>query len=279
MTNEVDYSSVVDESKSMAHLIDFFCYCGAPLNRDPSNPLLILVNHGYVVGFSPKNLQPAWSAYRVGEAMAEGGEEPIETWYARPHSYYDDPRLPRQCQIGTGSFRQSNVEGTKTLLDVGHLTPNYAIARQFGPLAQMETFFMSNMSPQSRNLNQGYWRTMEQNIVDYYRERSGHIWVVSGPIFKPQKGVVKRQRGTLRIPIPSHYFLVGVGFVSKTKKAVAALKISQSADAHLLKYSQLTSIEEIENETKLRFFPRQRDSVHRKFISRTSNEELWELLQ
>ena len=273
-----DYSTVINASQSMAHLIDFFCYRGAPRNNDPNNPLLILVNHGYVVGFSPKTLQPAWSAYRVGETKTDVGVEPIESWYARPHSYYDDPRLPSKYQIGTGTFKKSSVEGTNKSLDVGHMTPNYAIAQQFGPLAQMETFFMSNMSPQSRNLNQGYWRLMEENIVDLYRKESDHIWIVAGPIFKPQLGSVKRRRGTLRIPIPSHYFLVAVGFDTKKRKEVVALRVSQDADRDIFKYSQLTSVATIEKETKLRFFSHQSDSVHRKFITKTDKNALWDKL-
>jgi endonuclease G len=271
-------STVIDASKPMAHLIDLFCYRGAPINNDRDNPLRILVNHGYVVGFSPKNLQPAWSAYRVGEATTGGNDEPIEAWYARPHSYYDDPRLPPEYRIGTGTFRKSSVDGTQMPLDVGHMTPNYAIAKQFGPLAQMETFFMSNMSPQSRNLNQGYWRLMEENIVDLYRKESEHIWIVAGPIFKPQLGVINRRRGTLQIPIPSHYFLVAVGFDSRKRKEVVAIKVSQGADRDIFRYSQLTSVESIERETKLRFFPQQSDSVHKKFITKTDKNALWDKL-
>jgi len=49
-------------------------------------------------------------------------------------------------------------------LHVGHMTPNEVINRQFGRLAQMETFLMSNMSPQYGSLNVGVWLKLEDAI-------------------------------------------------------------------------------------------------------------------
>ena len=44
------------------------------------------------------------------------------------------------------------------------MTPNEVINRQFGRLAQMETFLMSNMSPQYATLNLGVWSKLEKAI-------------------------------------------------------------------------------------------------------------------
>ncbi|MCP6390624.1 hypothetical protein NL487_27265, partial [Klebsiella pneumoniae] len=70
----------------MAHHLDLHLWRGAPQNLDPDRPVQILVNQGYVVGFSPKTLQPAWSAYCVAHAEAAVD-------YRRPLHYYTDVRL------------------------------------------------------------------------------------------------------------------------------------------------------------------------------------------
>jgi len=58
---------------------------------------------------------------------------------------------------GDKSFRRNG----EPKYDRGHMTPNNAIQQEWGRLAQMETFLMSNISPQLSTLNSGLWRSLE----------------------------------------------------------------------------------------------------------------------
>ena len=135
----VDHTNIHPSCESVRHLVDLHLWRGAPENKDATRPIQVLVNHGFVVGFCPDRLQPAWSGYRVAKA-----ERDVK--YERPLAYYDDMRLPEEHRIGRKTF--GKIGGIQ--LNVGHMTPNEVINRQYGRLAQMETFLMSNMSPPVR---------------------------------------------------------------------------------------------------------------------------------
>ena len=115
--------------------------------------MAILINHGYVTGYAPTRHQPVWAAYRVAGAKASVD-------YDRPHLYYADKRLPNSTRLDNSTYGRHNGHQ----YHVGHMAPNAAINTQFGRLAQMETFFMSNMSPQRGSLNTGVWAKLEDAI-------------------------------------------------------------------------------------------------------------------
>ncbi|QDU55537.1 DNA/RNA non-specific endonuclease [Aeoliella mucimassa] len=224
------------------------CICGAAQNLDAERPIQILVNQGYVVGFSPERLQPAWSAYRVAHADADVD-------YDRPLVYYDDMRLPEEHRIGRKTF--GKIGGIQ--LNVGHMSPNEVINRQFGRLAQLETFLMSNMSPQYASLNSGVWLKQEtaiRNIED--GPGKDHVWAIAGPVFDDQPSSINRGHGKY-LPVPTHYYYITVDphqypYDTPSRVIIDCFLIPQTAprDSNPLDYR--SSLNEIEGRTKLKFF-------------------------
>ena len=105
----MDHTTVHPSCANQAHRIDLHLWRGAPRNQDETRPITMLVNDGYIVGFSPARLQPAWSAYRV--ALAQDDVD-----YERPLTYYDDLRLDEAHRIGRRTF--DKIGGVP--LNVGH---------------------------------------------------------------------------------------------------------------------------------------------------------------
>ena len=245
-----DHSSVHPDSKHLAHLIDLFLFRGAPLNGDPDHPVQILVNHGYVAGYAPSRRQPLWSAYRVANA-----KDSVD--YDRPHVYYADERLAETSRLDNGTF------GTHLGVQyhVGHMAPNAAINTQFGRLAQMETFFMSNMSPQRGSLNTGVWAKLEnaiRDIEDLPGQRD-HVWAIVGPVFDVNPIVITRSDGH-QVPVPDAYFCITLDpfrypWNRPGNVAVAAFLIPQTAPSSDEPDDYLVDISEIETRTRLTFFP------------------------
>lgn len=99
-----DNSIIADACMPFAHHIDFFCFKGQPENLDQDNPVQVLVNQGYVVGFSSFRKQPLWAAYRVAAA-----ERDVD--YERPHLFYEDIRVPEEDRITTWTYQE--VDGQK----------------------------------------------------------------------------------------------------------------------------------------------------------------------
>lgn len=245
----MDNTIIHPKCENQAHLIDLHLWRGAPQNLDETRQVQILVNQGYVAGFCPDRLQPLWSAYRVAYATDD-------VKYDRPINYYDDLRLVEENRIGKNTF--GKIGGIK--LNVGHMTPNEVINRQFGRLAQMETFFMSNMSPQYGSLNQGVWLKLEdaiRNIEDEPGEKD-HVWVIVGPVFGEEPESISRGRGKY-LPVPESYFCVTIDpyrypFDTLSKAHIDCFIIPQKAPSSSSPADYKVSLEEVEEATRLKFF-------------------------
>lgn len=244
----MDYTSVHPMSANMAQLIDLHLWRGPPENTDPDHPVQILVNHGYIVGFCPTRLQPAWSAYRVAHATGTAD-------FKREIHYHDDLRLPEEQRVGRKTFGKLGNIG----IDVGHMTPNEVINRQFGRLAQLETFLMSNMSPQYGTLNKGVWLKLETGIREIQDEQDkDHVWAIVGPVFGDQPASLNRGSGKF-VPVPDAYFAVVVDPQTYPYDRISNAKIDcfmipQGAPPNSNPQDYPSSLPEIEAATRLKFF-------------------------
>ena len=244
-----DYSKVHPDSKNLAHLIDLFLFRGAPINNDAEHPVTILVNHGYVVGYAPSRRQPLWSAYRVAHASQAVG-------YDRPHLYYADERLAETTRLDNTTFGKHGG----VAYHVGHMVPNAVINVQFGRLAQMETFFMSNMCPQRDTLNTGVWLELEnaiRNIED--TEQRDHVWAVVGPVFGSAPDTIVRSDGK-EVPVPQSFYCITVDpfrypWDRPSNVNLACFIIPQDAPKDRSPIDYLVELDEIEAATKLSFMP------------------------
>ena len=244
----MDYTTIHPLCAGLAHRIDLHLWRGAPQNLDETHPVQILVNDGYVVGFCPARLQPAWSAYRVAHATRDVD-------YDRPLMYYDDLRLDENHRIGRKTF--GKIGGVQ--LQVGHMTPNEVINRQFGRLAQLETFLMSNMSPQYGSLNTGVWLKLEDAIREIKDEEGkDHVWAIVGPVFGDQPAMVDRGQGK-HVPVPDSYFCVIVDphtypYDTPSRVAIDCFIIPQTAPPNSSPDDYPATLEQVEEATNLKFF-------------------------
>lgn len=233
---QTDNTETAEASRHLEYLAPIFAYKGRPLNEDSNLKVTLLVNHGYMVGYSVDRKQPLWAAYRVSKAAKY-------TNYKRPPFFYSDLRLPDNARVAPDTFPG---------YDRGHMVPNYAINTQYGQLSQMETFLMSNICPQHADLNQVIWRKLEQRIVKKYAPAREHIWILAGPIFDDALGTVNG------VEIPSHFYMivVDVGGWPNYRSYIMAFKFPQRPGAgSQLNSDFLYSVDHIEEKTGLNFFP------------------------
>lgn len=266
----LDYSKIHENSKSLEHLLELFTIHGVPQNQHVDDTLLILINHGYVSGFSKKYNQPLWTAYQVSRSR-----EDVD--YERFPFFVDDARLEPENQIGTKTFGRG--------YDLGHLAPNATINRQYGKLAQMETFLMSNISPQKANLNRGVWYQLENEILNTYpyaNDDDGdkyHVWVIVGPVFGSDPKNLRRGKG-VKIAIPDAFYCILVrpfryDYGAPTNSNYKAFLFPQEIErSQPIDISFIKSINDIEEATGLNFFPDFSNRQERR-IEPTILNELW----
>ena len=114
--------------------------------------------------------QAEWSAYCLTD-------EHLVKNAGRSDDFRADPK------ISTGSATPDDYK--KTGYDRGHLSPAADFA--FDKTAMSETFYMTNMSPQTGSFNRGIWKDLE-STVRTWAKKFGRVYVVSGPILEKNAG-------------------------------------------------------------------------------------------
>lgn len=208
-------------------------FAGLPVKRgDKAAGDTALIDRGeFLVGWSPKLRHPEWCAYHVPpQAKFEAGKRP---------DFKKDSRA-KGCPKAN--------EYSRSGYDRGHMVPNYAIATRFGPKAQADTFYMSNISPQSPALNRGVWRNVEHRIADLWPARWGEVWVIAGCISDSGETL-----GETGIDIPSKLWQIAVAQDGDEIRAIAVM-MEQEVGWKAWPARYIVTIDEIEELTGLDFF-------------------------
>lgn len=143
-----------------------------------------LCNSGYAVLVSEATKGPLWSAEDLTEENLE-----IADRTRRQGSFFADERLPFSMRATLNDYRTSGY-------DRGHMTPS---GDEAGLMAQQESFLLSNIVPQTAELNRGPWEGVESAVRGWARQE-GEIFVVTGPGYDPDD---VRTIGKGRIPVPA----------------------------------------------------------------------------
>jgi endonuclease G len=202
-------------------------YAGQPVS---SNSLTILTNDSYLVGYSEEDGCPLWVCYTLNATTEDAPTRPST-------SFKTDKRTT--AQIKTGDY-------TNTGYDRGHMAPSYGMGLSHGADAQLQTFLMSNVIPQTPELNRGIWKKLEQTAANDWAQEREKIWVITGPVF-----IETNRVNGIRVPAGSFKVLI-----DETRYVeVQAFLMPQHPveDATLGLY--LTSVDEIERQTGLDLLP------------------------
>lgn len=197
--------------------------------------------------------QAEWSAYKLtSEQLVKNA--------GRTNDFRADP------QIKTSSADVYDYKGTG--YDRGHLTP--AADMSFSEKAMSETFYMSNMSPQTGAFNRGIWQHLEAEVRNWAK-KFGRVYVVSGPIL--EKPASKYEKiGVNKVSIPQFYYKVILAPLyadakdTKTPddaKSITALGFILPNDACKGKkfWDYACSVDEVEKRTGLDFYSLLDDSA------------------
>ncbi|KWW31623.1 MAG: endonuclease G, mitochondrial [bacterium P3] len=128
----------------------------------------VVHHYAYSLEYSEADEQPRWVAYMLCRSRLDGP-------YSRNNT--------RGCQ-----FRADDAIGTKSSSPAdykrsgysrGHLVP--AADMKWDSTALVETFLLSNISPQRADFNSGVWNRIEMQ-VRRWAERYDTLYIVTGPL-------------------------------------------------------------------------------------------------
>lgn len=189
----------------------------------------------YTLCYSEKYEQSQWVYYQLTREMASGTA-------GRTEDFRVDP------EISTGSATPSDYQGSG--YDRGHLCPA-ADMKQSG-VAMSETFFMSNMSPQEPGFNRGIWSNLEAQVRSWAKQQ-GKIWVVTGPVFRDDKGTI----GIDKVTVPGYYYKVL--YCETNHFMIGFMLPNRSGDRQLNEYA--LSVDSLETLTGIDFFSQLPDTL------------------
>lgn len=150
----------------------------------------VVDREGYALGYSETHEQAAWVIYRLTA-------EEVKTKAAkRDDSFKEDPAIP------TGSATLADYRNSG--FDRGHLAP--AADMGYSVQTMEDSFYMSNMSPQSPDFNRGVWKRLEEQIRAF-AITEGDIYIVTGPVL-PKTKTEAKSIGDNEVTVPSAFYKV-----------------------------------------------------------------------
>lgn len=225
---------------------------GAPMGQRPTENERRLVQRDYVINYDDDLYGPVWSANVLGLKPLPGG---------RIDCFRADSRIPADVSATPSDYDEP-------IFDQGHMVPNGDMT--FSESAIINTFMMSNMSPQFCQFNRGVWQILE-TFARHWGAGPEPLYVVNGAVFERDgDGVrdldtaavrMKSRNGRTRVAIPSMYFKVFArkrgdgGLDTLTVLLPHDQTDLDGAAAHAYLDSHVSNLPAVEALTGLRFFP------------------------
>lgn len=214
-----------------------------------------------------------WVAFTFDDTTKVGSGSRSDAWSA-------DVNLPSACQLAPTSYSGSGYTR-------GHLCAS--ADRLYSTQANMQTFYMSNMSPQLYNFNSYYWAELELLIRNWSKSSTfKKLYVCKGGTIKEGqrfqgKGYFETTnvRGdAVKVAVPKYYFMAilavtknntyqSIGFLLEQHGSyAAAYPAMQQMKQHAM------SIDELEKFTDIDFFCNLTDKLEDN-VEKGYNPDAW----
>lgn len=214
-------------------------YAGVEIpHYTPSRGGQIIRHTGFTLSYDADYKTPQWVAWELTRSEAQGTEP-------RAKHFEPDPKVR-----GAKAYHK---DYTGSGYDRGHIAP--AGDMKWSSQAMEESFYLSNICPQNRNLNRGDWKDLEELERDWAL-RYGAVAITAGPIYKSSRPA---RIGANRVAVPDAFYKVLLVGYPSAPKAYGFVFRNEAGSRPLSSY-QLT-VDEVEQITGIDFFPLLPDDV------------------
>jgi endonuclease G len=211
----------------------------------------VVWHEGYTLCYVEEYEQASWVSYRLTAAQIKGKNE-------RENDFRPDP------EVNSGSAVPDDYRGTG--YDRGHLAP--AADFKSSAVLMSESFFMSNMSPQEPDFNRGIWEKLESRVRTWVK-RDEALYIVTGPVLKGKMAYIGKKN---KVAVPTMYYKVVLDLQEPEIKAIGFLMKNEGSNKSLQSFA--VTIDEIEKETGLDFFPQLPDDME-KTLEGSMDVKMW----
>ncbi len=192
---------------------------------------MVLSHAGFALLYDDAYRQARWVAYELTRDETSGR-------FKRTDRFMPDP-LASQGTASDADYLRSGY-------DRGHLAP--AADMGWSEVAIAESFYYSNISPQTPGFNRGIWKRLEERVRDWAIEYDA-VYVVTGPVLTPGAPVI----GPDRVAVPAYFFKVLLDFRGQSVKGIGFILPNASSSLPLTHFA--VPIDSVERVTGIDFFP------------------------
>ncbi|MEJ6776795.1 MAG: DNA/RNA non-specific endonuclease [Crocinitomicaceae bacterium] len=210
-----------------------------------------IVKHDYyTLCYSEDHKQAEWVMYALQSST-------LNPSIGRTDNFRPDPLVTE------GNAQLSDYRGSG--FDRGHLAP--AADMKYTGVSMSESFYMSNISPQTPSFNRHAWRKIEAQFRNWGHEY-GKIIIVTGPVLN---GDYLGSIGSNRVTVPRYYYKVAID-PNNLQRNIAILIENKSSSESIKNF--VVSIDSLEAFTEIDFFHKLENSLEAQ-LEGTTHENLW----
>lgn len=211
-----------------------------------------LFHREFILCYDTERRVTLWVAYRLDEKAIRK--------LTRRNAFRTDPRLLPGETATCADYQKRPTKARD--FDRGHMVPNADMNRS--KVAQANTYFLSNMTPQYARFNQGVWAYFEGRVRDWAKAYKT-IFIISGSVFdrdndKQPDPLVATQwkQPTKRVAVPSHYYKILIREREKGELETLAVLLphvrKDPPDFNQFLETHSVSVREIRERTGVDFF-------------------------
>lgn len=190
-----------------------------------------IVHLAYSLVYSEPHEQAKWVAYTLT------AEETIKK-AERSDRFMVDPK------VITGTA--TNADYKNSGYDRGHLAP--AADMSWDQRVMNESFYFSNMSPQTPSFNRGIWKKLEEQVRNWAIENDS-LHIVTGPVLTDHLPTI----GNNKVAVPAYFYKVVMVYNDSIAKSIGFILPNEGSSNDLQTFA--VSVDSVENYTGIDFFP------------------------
>lgn len=204
----------------------------------------------YAMEYSKEKMHSRWVAYRYDSKLKAQVTSRSDEWGVEP--FYNNNKTYQIATVFFGGYNRGHLVGSAE--------------RLYSREANVQTFYMSNMSPMNGNFNSIYWGEIETLVRKWGRNcgAGDTLYVVKGGTLDSllTTTTVKNTLGeTVHMAVPKYYYIAVLSLSSEGKaKAIGFwiehkdFKDSSLSNLKKIRQAAACTIDELEERTGIDFF-------------------------
>jgi len=194
----------------------------------------VLIEHeGFTLLFDTKTMCPRWVAWELTAEETRGKVSRSGV------DFKADDQVPEQYQVASWDYNGGHYGR-------GHMCP--AGDMKWSQQAMQDCHYMTNICPQTAELNKTWWEHLERACRSWARQ-DGSVQIVCGPVFSDNP---KRFGKKHRMAVPKGFYKVVLSLKEGKEKAIGFYYTNDDAPQPM--EDAVRSVDDIEQLTGIDFF-------------------------